>query len=115
MLSLEDETLPWAKLVALDDANYRTQLAYLFEKSAFYRTKLAATGIGSAKAAGGLADIAHLPLTEKTKSAPVARPKIPSARICALPRRRLCASIRPVAPPARRVLSRSPSATSTTG
>jgi phenylacetate-CoA ligase len=59
------ETLPWADQLALDDASYRTQLAYLFERSALYREKLGAAGFASARAAGGLADIAQLPLTEK--------------------------------------------------
>jgi phenylacetate-CoA ligase len=48
--------------LALDDASYREQLAYLFDRSAFYRDKL---GLASAEEAGGLADIAQLPLTEK--------------------------------------------------
>jgi phenylacetate-CoA ligase len=43
--------------------SYREQIAYLFERSPFYREKLAA--FGSAKAVGGLEDIARLPLTEK--------------------------------------------------
>ena len=49
----------------MDDESYRTQLAYLFERSAFYREKLAAAGVDSEREAGGLADIARLPLTEK--------------------------------------------------
>jgi phenylacetate-CoA ligase len=65
MLDLEVETRPWDAQVVLDDASYRTQLAYLFERSAFYRDKLAAAGIESAADAGGLAEIARLPLTEK--------------------------------------------------
>ena len=44
------------------DAAYRSQLAYLLERSAFYRDKL---GLSSADEAGGLAGIAELPLTEK--------------------------------------------------
>jgi phenylacetate-CoA ligase len=65
MLEPEIESRPWAEQLALDDASYRTQLAYLVERSPFYRDKLTAAGIASAEAAGGLADIAHLPLTEK--------------------------------------------------
>jgi phenylacetate-CoA ligase len=65
MLEPDVEARPWAEQLALDDASYRTQLAYLFERSAFYREKLTAAGFGSAEAAGGLADIAQLPLTEK--------------------------------------------------
>jgi phenylacetate-CoA ligase len=65
MLAPEVETRPWADQLAVDDPSYRAQLAYLFDRSAFYREKLAAAGIASARAAGGLADIALLPLTEK--------------------------------------------------
>ena len=45
MLEPEVETRPWEEQLALDDASYREQLAYLFERSAFYREKLAAAGI----------------------------------------------------------------------
>ena len=58
MLAPEVETRPWAEQLALDDASYREQLAYLFERSAFYREKLAAAGLDSAAEAGGLAEIA---------------------------------------------------------
>jgi phenylacetate-CoA ligase len=61
------ERLPWAEQLALDDESYRTQLVYLFERSAFYHEKLAAAGFATAAAAGGLADIAQLPLTEKSE------------------------------------------------
>jgi phenylacetate-CoA ligase len=61
----EVETRPWAEQHAVDDASYRAQLAYLLERSAFYRDKLTAAGISSAKGAGGLAEIGGLPLTEK--------------------------------------------------
>ena len=47
MLAPEVEGRPWEEQVLLDDASYRAQLAYLFERSAFYRDKLAAAGIGS--------------------------------------------------------------------
>ncbi|MBI2719048.1 MAG: AMP-binding protein [Rhizobiales bacterium] len=62
MLSPEVETRPWAEQLALDDGHYRNQLAYLIEHSAFYRQKLGRVG-----AAGGLAQIAQLPLTEKSE------------------------------------------------
>jgi phenylacetate-CoA ligase len=65
MLSPEVETLPWPEQLALDDASYRTQLAYLFEHSVFYREKLEAARFTTSEAAGGLTDIAKLPLTEK--------------------------------------------------
>ena len=45
MLDPEVESRPWAEQLALDDASYREQLAYLFARSAFYREKLAAAGI----------------------------------------------------------------------
>jgi phenylacetate-CoA ligase len=59
------ETSPWADQLALDDTAYRAQLAYLFERSNFYREKLTAAGFASAAAAGGLGEIARLPFTEK--------------------------------------------------
>ena len=59
MLEPEVETRPWAEQLALDDARYRAQLAYLFERSAFYRDKLAAAGFADAREAGGLAEIAR--------------------------------------------------------
>jgi phenylacetate-CoA ligase len=65
MLEPDVETRPWAEQLAVDDESYRTQLAYLFERSGFYREKLAAAGFASERAAGGLAEIAQLPLTEK--------------------------------------------------
>jgi phenylacetate-CoA ligase len=65
MLAPEVETRPWPEQLALDDESYRTQLGYLFERSAFYREKLAAAGFDSAEAAGALADVAQLPLTDK--------------------------------------------------
>lgn len=65
MLAPEVEARPWAEQLAVDDTSYRRQLAYLFDRSAFYREKLAEAGLASAPAAGGLADIVRLPLTEK--------------------------------------------------
>jgi phenylacetate-CoA ligase len=44
---------------------YRSQLAYLFDRSSFYGEKLRAAGFASARAAGGLAEIGQLPLTGK--------------------------------------------------
>jgi phenylacetate-CoA ligase len=65
MLEPEVESRPWDEQLALDSAAYREQLAYLLARSAFYREKLAAADITDAKDAGGLAEIAALPLTEK--------------------------------------------------
>jgi phenylacetate-CoA ligase len=44
---------------------YRRQIARLYERSPFYREKLSAAGFVSPADAGGLADIAKLPFTEK--------------------------------------------------
>jgi phenylacetate-CoA ligase len=82
----EAETRPWAEQVAADDARYRTQLAYLLDRSAFYREKLTAAGFASARAAGGLADIAQLPLTEKSEIRATCTPDNPiGAHLCATP------------------------------
>jgi phenylacetate-CoA ligase len=62
MLEPDVEARPWPEQLALDDAAYRAQLAYLLDRSAFYREKL---GGASARALGGLAEIAGLPLTAK--------------------------------------------------
>ena len=67
MLEPEVESRPWEEQLALDDRSYRTQVAYLFERSAFYREKLGAAGISSPEEAGGLEGIARLPLTEKSE------------------------------------------------
>jgi phenylacetate-CoA ligase len=86
MLAPEVETRPWAEQLALDDTSYRTQLAYLFERSAFYREKLAAAGFASAREAGGLADIARLPLTDKRETRATCTPDDPiGAHLCATP------------------------------
>jgi phenylacetate-CoA ligase len=61
------EALCWAEQLARDDAVYRRQVAYLFERSGFYRRKLRAAGFSSERAVGGLAELAHLPLTEKAE------------------------------------------------
>ena len=71
ILEPEVETRPWAEQLALDDTAFREQLAYLRERSPFYREKLAG------RDDVGLADIARLPLTEKrelrTSDAPLGR------------------------------------------
>jgi phenylacetate-CoA ligase len=58
----EIETRPWSDQLAADQRAYRAQLDYLLEHSPFYRDKLAGLSW-----AGGLAEIAELPLTEKTE------------------------------------------------
>jgi phenylacetate-CoA ligase len=62
MLDPHVEARPWDEQLAIDDEAYRAQLAYLLERSPFYREKL---GLSSADDAGGLAEIAALPLTGK--------------------------------------------------
>ncbi len=70
-----------------DAASYRAQLAYLYERSAFYREKLTAAGFPTAAAAGGLAEIAQLPLTEKAEIRATATPENPiGTHLCAAPR-----------------------------
>jgi phenylacetate-CoA ligase len=86
MLDPELETLPWSEQLALDDESYRTQLAYLFDRSAFYREKLTAAGFASARTAGGLGDIAQLPLTEKRELRETRTADDPiGAHLCATP------------------------------
>ncbi len=65
MLDPTIEARPWDEQPALDDSAYRAQLAYLLERSPFYRRKLAAAGVTAAAGAGGLAEVASLPLTDK--------------------------------------------------
>jgi phenylacetate-CoA ligase len=84
MLTPEVETRPWDEQRALDDVSYREQLAYLFERSAFYREKLGDAGITSASDAGSLADIVELPLTEKRELKDTVTPENPvGAHLCA--------------------------------
>ena len=84
MVDSEVETRPWDEQVALDDAAYREQLVYLVERSAFYRERLAAAGIGSAAEAGGLADVARLPLSEKRELRETVTPENPvGTHLCA--------------------------------
>ncbi len=74
------ETLAWEEQLALDDASYRTQVAYLLQRSAFYRAKL-----GDADP-GGLAEIARLPLTTKDELRATCTPEQPfGAHLCAAP------------------------------
>jgi phenylacetate-CoA ligase len=77
MLAPEVETRSWAEQLELDDRSYRAQLEYLFERSPFYREKLAAAGVAHAEAAGGLDEIAQLPLTDKSELKATATPENP--------------------------------------
>jgi phenylacetate-CoA ligase len=80
----DPEYRPWADQRALDDASYREQLAYLYERSRFYRAKLTAAGFPSASAAGGLDEISRLPLTEKQELKATTEPGNPvGAHLCA--------------------------------
>ena len=86
MLEPDVETRPWPDQLDLDDASYREQLAYLFERSAFYREKLSGAGFASAESAGGLADMAQLPLTEKDELRAARTPENPiGTHLCAAP------------------------------
>ena len=78
------ETRPWAEQLAIDDVAYREQVSYLYERSRFYRAKLTTAGFASAGAAGGLAEIAQLPLTEKQELKATASPGNPvGGHLCA--------------------------------
>jgi phenylacetate-CoA ligase len=86
ILAPEIETRPWEQQRALDDVRYHAQLAYLLERSAFYRDKLAGAGFRSATGAGGLADIAQLPLTDKQELRATCTPENPiGTHLCAEP------------------------------
>jgi phenylacetate-CoA ligase len=86
MLAPEVEARRWADQLAVDDAFYRRQLDYLFDRSAFYREKLTEAGFGSASAAGALAEIARLPLTEKGELRATCTPDNPiGTHLCATP------------------------------
>jgi phenylacetate-CoA ligase len=64
-----------------DDDAYREQIAYLLERSAFYRDKL---GITAPEEAGGLAEIAGLPLTDKHEIRATVTPENPiGTHLCA--------------------------------
>jgi phenylacetate-CoA ligase len=74
------ERLPWDEQLVLDDESYREQLAYLLERSPFYRQKLA--GVEP----HGLAEISQLPLTEKEELRATVTPENPfGAHLCATP------------------------------
>ena len=74
------ERLPWPEQLALDDASYREQFAYLLERSPFYREKLARFDPHR------LAEISELPLTEKSELRATVTPENPfGAHLCASP------------------------------
>jgi phenylacetate-CoA ligase len=65
LIEPEIESAPWGEQAAHDAPLYRRQIEFLFERSRFYREKLAAAGFASPAAVGGLDAIPALPLTEK--------------------------------------------------
>ena len=71
MLEPEVETRLWDEQLALDDEAFRTQLAYVRGRSPFYREKLA----GAPDV--GLAEIAQLPLTDKSELKATVTPERP--------------------------------------
>ena len=78
---VDEERLPSAERRAKDDASYREQLAYVLERSPFYRTKLAGVD-----ASGGLDGIARLPLTEKRELKATCTPENPfGSHLCVAP------------------------------
>ena len=78
--SAEVESRPWGEQLALDDESYRAQIAYLLERSAFYREKLGSS------VSDRLADIAQLPLTAKEELRATVTPKSPfGAHFCSEP------------------------------
>ena len=84
MLAPEIESRPWAEQFVIDDAHYRTQLDYLFERSAFYQKKLKAADFDSASEAGGLDEISQLPFTDKSEIRASCTPENPvGTHLCA--------------------------------
>src|SRR4051812_43626757 len=80
MLAAEVETRSPEQQHELDDDAYRAQLAYLLERSPFYRHRLAGAE------GGGLAQIAELPLTEKAELKATCTPENPiGAHLCVGP------------------------------
>ena len=78
--SAEVETRPWGEQLALDDESYRAQIAYLLERSPFYREKLGSS------VSDRLADIAQLPLTAKEELRATVTPESPfGAHFCSEP------------------------------
>ena len=81
ILAPEIETRPWDEQRAADDAAYREQVAYLLDRSPFYREKL---GVADAAAAGGLDAIGDVPPTEKQELRASVTPENPiGAHLCA--------------------------------
>src|SRR5271169_6256983 len=65
MVEPQIEAAPWEDQARIDAPLYLKQIEYLFERSRFYREKLAQAGFASLAAVGGLEQIGRLPFTEK--------------------------------------------------
>lgn len=59
------ETRGLAEQASRDEASYRKQIAYLLQRSPFYKRKLKEAGFSDESQIGGLDNIASLPFTEK--------------------------------------------------
>ena len=107
MLEREVEARPWGEQLAIDDECYRAQLGYLFERSTFYREKLAAAGFTSA-AGGGRSRSHRGAPTHREGRAPrdAERATTRSVRISAPHEPRSSGSTRRAGRPARRATSR---------
>jgi phenylacetate-CoA ligase len=77
------ERQPWDEQLLRDGAAYREQLAYLLDRSPFYRSKLAGCDLG------GLDDIGRLPLTEKQELKATCTPENPIGTHLCVSRREL--------------------------
>ncbi|MGH2871193.1 MAG: phenylacetate--CoA ligase family protein [Solirubrobacteraceae bacterium] len=85
-MSADVERLPWPQQLADDDRAYRDQLRYLFDRSLLFGEKLRAAGCDSAADAGGLGEIARLPLTDKQELRASCTDRNPiGAHLCASP------------------------------
>ena len=83
MLEPDVETRDWDEQLELDAAAFRDQVAYLLERSPFYREKLGAAGVSSPGEVR-LDAIADLPLTEKSELRATVSPDNPiGAHLCA--------------------------------
>ncbi len=65
MIEPDIEAAPWEAQALADAPLYLRQIAYLFERSRFYRDKLGRAGFATPAVVGGLGGIAALPFTEK--------------------------------------------------
>ena len=74
----DEERAPWAEQLEYDDASFHQQLAYVLERSPFYREKLAGFDTNV-----GLEEIARPPLTEKPEVKATCTPASPfGAHFC---------------------------------